>query len=266
MKRSHATEPSWPSNEASPGPVFADPSGLFTPPARDSARTLFVPLHYEPNYAYPLIVWLHGPGRDERQLLEMMPLVSRRNYVAVAPRGLCLREDERRGEFCGWSQSVDHIQEAEERIFDGIEAAQRKLNVAPDRVFLAGFDSGGTMALRVALGHPWRFAGVLSIGGAFPSGQTPLGRWNQARNLVVFMALGRESLEYPPARACEDLRLLHAAGISVTLRQYPQGHYLTSQILGDVDRWIMEQVAAGSSASLGSGRPPACSPRRVDRE
>ena len=266
MKRSHATEPSRPSTEASPGPGFADPSGLFTPSARDSSRALFVPLHYEPNYAYPLIVWLHGPGRNERQLLEIMPLVSRRNYVAVAPRGPCLREDGLRGEICGWSQSPEQIHEAEQRIFDGIEAARRKLKVAPDRVFLAGFDSGGTMALRVALGHPWRFAGVLSIGGAFPIGQTPLGQWTQARNLVVFMAIGRKSLEYPPARACDDLRLLYAAGLSVTLREYPYGHYLTPQILGDVDRWIMEQFASGSSAPFASGSPPACSPKRADRE
>jgi len=266
MKRSHATKPSRPSTEASLGSAFGDPSGLFTPSARDSSRTLFVPLHYEPNYAYPLIVWLHGPGRNERQLLEIMPLVSRRNYVAVAPRGPCLGKDGLGGEICGWSQSPEHIHEAEQRIFDGIEAARRRLHVAADRVFLAGFDSGGTMALRVALGHPWRFAGVLSIGGAFPSGQTPLGQWPRARNLLVFMAIGRRSLEYSPARACDDLRLLHAAGLAVTLRQYPHGHCLSPQILSDMDRWIMDQVVTGSSARLDSRSPPARSPERADRD
>src|SRR4051794_5650794 len=50
-------------------------------------QALFTPLHYERNYAYPLIVWLHGPGDDERQLKRIMPLVSMRNYGAAGPRG-----------------------------------------------------------------------------------------------------------------------------------------------------------------------------------
>ena len=53
----------------------------------DAARALFAPLHYESNYAYPLIVWLHGANDDERQLKRIMPFVSLRNYVAVSPRG-----------------------------------------------------------------------------------------------------------------------------------------------------------------------------------
>jgi len=40
------------------------------------------------------------------------------------------------------------------------------------------------------------------------------------------------------------LRLLHTAGISVTLRQYPCEHQLSEQMLRDVDRWIMEQITA----------------------
>jgi phospholipase/carboxylesterase len=53
---------------------------------------------------------------------------------------------------------------------------------------------------------------------------------------------GRDSTEYPLARVCEELRLLHAAGISVTLRQYPCGDELTTQMLHDLDVWLMEQV------------------------
>ena len=49
------------------------------------------PLHYERNYAYPLVVWLHGPGDNERQLQRIMPLVSMRNFVSIGPRsaGVC---------------------------------------------------------------------------------------------------------------------------------------------------------------------------------
>ena len=63
-----------------------------------------------------------------------------------------------------------------------------------------------------------------------------------ARRLPAFLALGRDSEVYGPDKACDDLRLLHTAGVSVTLRQYPCGHELTTQMLRDVDRWIMEQI------------------------
>ena len=61
-------------------------AGRFTPSGPGTNQWLFVPLHYEPNYAYPLIVWLHGAQDDERQLKRVMPFISLRNYVAVAPR------------------------------------------------------------------------------------------------------------------------------------------------------------------------------------
>lgn len=230
-------------------------SALFALPAHDASRAFFAPLHYEPNYGYPLLVWLHGPGSDERQLMRIMPLVSMRNYVAVAPRGFRVFSPESGHEGWGWSQDLDHIQAAEQRVFESIEAAQRKFHVAADRTFLAGFDCGGTMAFRIAMNHPSRFGGVISIGGPFPSGQTPLGQWTEARRLGVFLAAGRDSLQYPPAQVCEDLRLLHAAGVSIILKQYPCGHLVTEQMLGDVNRWIMEQIAAARDLLLQTDSP-----------
>src|SRR5262249_14671671 len=58
-----------------------------TKPRRELPQCLLVPQHYERNYAYPLLVWLHDAGGDERELKKIMPLVSLRNYVSLAVRG-----------------------------------------------------------------------------------------------------------------------------------------------------------------------------------
>jgi hypothetical protein len=58
------------------------------------------------------------------------------------------------------------------------------------------------------------------------------------------MAAGRRSQKFPTAMVCENLRLLHTAGITWTLREYPVAHELSAQILGDMNRWMMERVAA----------------------
>ena len=68
--------------------AFEIEEGLFSSSAQDTIHASFAPQHYESGYSYPLLVWLHGPGCDERQLLRIMPQISMRNYVAIAPRGL----------------------------------------------------------------------------------------------------------------------------------------------------------------------------------
>jgi len=186
-------------------------------------------------------------------LPRIMPLVSMRNYVAVAPRGIRVTDaDGSECERYDWLQTDDHIQQAEQRVFDSIELAAQKHHVASRRVFLAGFNGGGTMALRLAMSHPERFAGVLSLCGAMPTGRALFGNLVAARRLGIFLATGRGSQVYPAVQVCEDLRLLHAAGLSVTLRQYPCGHELQPQMLTDLDRWIIEQIVPPSAPGVES--------------
>lgn len=230
---------------ADPKVPFEIGAALFSPAVEEHVHAFFAPLHYERRYAYPLLIWLHGPGHDdERQLIRIMPSISMRNYAAAAPRGFRLPDDP--AGRLDWPQTCEIIEAASHRVFDCLEAAAKRFHVSRARVFLAGFDAGGTMAFRIAMNHPESFAGVLSLGGAFPSGHQPLARLVAARRMPVFLALGRDSETYGPVDACNDLRLLHTAGIPVTLRQYPCGHQLSEQMLRDVDRWIMEQVTAAA--------------------
>lgn len=219
----------------------------------DFPHAFFAPLHYEPGYTYPLIVWLHGCGSDERQLQRIMPLVSMRNYVAVAPRGIPLPEDgSDRRESYGWLQNEDHIQHAEQRVFECIELAVGKYNVSPERIFLAGFGLGGTMAMRIAMAHASRFAGVISLCGAFPTGRKLFGNLADARRLGILLAAGRDSDRYTAEQVCDDLRMVHTSGLSVTLRQYPCGQELSPQMLADLDRWIIDMITLPGESAVQS--------------
>jgi len=216
-------------------------ASLFSPTEQRSRHTVFVPQHYEGKYPYPLIVWLHGPGNDERQLLRVMPRISMRNYVGVAPRGP-LRVSGPNGPGFTWQTEEDAFEQVEQRIFAAIEAAGNKYHIGPERVFLAGFDLGGTVAFRVGMNHPERFAGILSVGGSFPRSRAPLWRLDEARRVPVFVANGRESRRYPSETICRDLRLMHSAGMDITVRLYPSEDEMTGDMLRDMDGWIMEQV------------------------
>jgi phospholipase/carboxylesterase len=200
----------------------------------------FIPIHYEPGYAYPLVVWLHGPQGNEDQLRRIMPLVSMRNYIGVAPRGPQVDSD-LDGSY-DWPQSLPGIEEAEARVFACIDAACHKFHVHPERIFVGGYGSGGTMAIRIAWNAPHRFAGAMSIAGAVPGTHCPLRRVNDIRRIPLLLASGKHSHTYSEEKVCRDLRLLHSAGFKLALRQYPVGDELISNMLSDLDQWVMEII------------------------
>lgn len=205
--------------------------------------TLFVPMHYESGYSYPLIVWLHSDGDDRDELSRVMPELSMRNYVGVGPQAAS--GNEHHGYY--WEQTPSCINHSVQAVCDAIDYARMTLNISSERIFLAGFGAGGTMAYRVGLEVPEIVSGIISLNGPMPDDLTPLRDWMRCRELPLFWGHCRQSLEFSEDKLCEQLKLLHVAGFSVTLRQYPNGDELPTQMLGDLDRWIMEMIQSAVS-------------------
>ncbi len=221
------------------------------------ANLLFTPIHYEPGYAYPLLIWFHGPGSDETELFRIMPQLSLRNYVAAAARGLTPEEMDSdpllRQRLVGncfsqfqplydWPETDDGIEEAENRVVETIEHAKRSCNIADHRVFFAGVNAGGTMALRLGTRHPEWVAGIIAFSSRFPENHHPLQRWTQIRDLPIMMTIGSKNPVFGPNTLSDQLRLFHTAGMSVSIRQYKTAEELTPQMLQDANRWMMDII------------------------
>jgi predicted esterase len=166
-----------------------------------------------------------------------------RNYVAIAPRAGS--RSSRHGNRYSWQQTGYAIEVAEEQVADGIAAVSRRYNINSSRIFLAGCGGGGTMALRLAWNDPGRIAGVVALNGPLPTRWRPLHRLNDARRVPCLLVASRENRIYTADQMCRDLRLLHSAGCTVALRQYPGADDLTSNMLSDMNRWLMELVCGG---------------------
>ncbi|QDU88369.1 hypothetical protein Pla175_17440 [Pirellulimonas nuda] len=218
--------------------------GAWFDPARDDAPperlAYFAPMHYERRYAYPLIVWLHDQKGSERDLSRLMPHVSTRNYVAVA-----VGDSDRDRP---WGQTRDAIAETGARVDLAIESAGERFNVHPDRVFLAGVGPGGAMALRIALGRPTAYAGVASFDAGLPRGGRPFGQLKSVRSLPMLLAVNRDSPRYGAGEVSHDLRLLHSAGCTLDIRQYPDDGPVNTMMLADFDSWMMKLVCGQSPA------------------
>lgn len=204
----------------------------------DHEVATFTPKGYESGYAYPLIVWLHEDESSELELPQVMRHVSVQNFLAAAPRGASEDAD---GHAC-WRQTDAGVEAAEAAVFDAIETAGSLFSVHPDRVFIAGAGAGGTMAVRLGLRRPERFAAAVTLDGPLPRGGRPLARVNEARGLPLLLSAARHSRRYPEPRVCGDLALLHSAGFQIAVRQYPGDEGVTTAMLADLNRWLMELV------------------------
>lgn len=199
----------------------------------NSSYALFAPLHYEPNYAYPLLVWLHGERDDESQLGRVMPDLSLRNYVAIAPSWAAVPAASSR-------IAADHRQpelhSLEQRIFDLAAMAARRFKLNLNHVFLAGAGAGGTMAVRLGLQQAGRYTGAVAFDAPLPSDDGRMSTVNSADRLPIYLAIGAAHLS---ARH-NVLQCIH--GLDATLRQSADQHGLSAANLAEANAWMMKRM------------------------
>lgn len=216
-------------------------------PTRLPVRT-FLPTGYEPNYPYPLLVFFHGHNSSEEQVLRLAPRLSRRNYISIALRGLQTLGP--RPDGCigyAWEADADADSLLEDYVVRAVEQTRRSYHVHSERIYLAGIREGATLAYRMGLMYPDRFAGVISLNGCMPRGGRPLIRLPEVRDLPVLIGHGKDNAQVPLADAQRDFRVLYAAGLPVCMQTYPVAHRLHPDMLRDVNRWIMNNVTRDSS-------------------
>lgn len=200
----------------------------------------FLPVQYEPNYQYPLVIWLHSNGADQTQMASVLPEISLQNYIGIGIRAP--RATDAMGHGFDWLENESGIALTEEAIFNAIEVARSQYSIRRDRVCVVGHREGGTMALRTALRYPTAFAAAISLGGRFPTGCRPFSNLEQARKLPMMITLGSDESAYPTDDLCRDLRTLHAGHLGMNFRQYDVDDALHPRILSDMNHWLMSQI------------------------
>jgi phospholipase/carboxylesterase len=222
------------------------PEGFYTsevPAPRGWPLRTFLPTGYEPNYPYPLLVFLHGHGSSEEQVLRLAPRLSRRNYICIGLRGphpLGRRQD---GQLCfSWGDDGGADAKVEEYVFRAVEQTRRHYHVHSERIYLAGFCEGALLAYRLGLLHPERFAGIISLNGCMPRRGRPLQRLPEVRQLRVLIGHGIANALVPLSLARADFRLLYTAGLAVRMHTYAANHRIHLDMLRDIDRWIMQAI------------------------
>src|SRR4029077_7101890 len=173
--------------------TFRPDEGFYTselPAPRPLPIRTFAPIGYEPRYPYPLIVFLHGNGGNEEQILRLAPRVSRRNFVSIGLRGpVCLGPNRKGALGFSWGDA-SHLERVEDYLLNAIRQTRLHYHIHSERIYLAGFAEGATLAYRLGLTFPNLIGGVIALNGAMPRQDRPLFRLPELRNLKVFIGHG----------------------------------------------------------------------------
>ena len=108
--------------------------------------TIKIPNDYNPNKAYPLLVFLHGSGATDEGLLNANR--SGGEFIEIAPFA--------RDKFRAYTS-----EESQKDILEAIEDASKYFNVDRNNIIIGGFSMGGYGALRTFYENPEMYKGVV---------------------------------------------------------------------------------------------------------
>ena len=215
-----------------------EPWGYFSLPDESPVH---LPPHYEPNYAYPLVVWLHDAEWTARELLDLIPRISPQNYLGLAVEGLTPTNRFASGSMSP-AGSLDPLDALLETLKDVVPQMRREFHVHSERIYLAGFGDQASVALRMLLRRPEWFAGALAFGVRNTKLESALENYDELRGKRVFLSAGLRDSRCSIADVTSLGRLLRSFGIQAVLRAYDSSESPTPKMLSDVDHWLMNGV------------------------
>jgi phospholipase/carboxylesterase len=183
---------------------------------------VYVPESYEPNYAYPLIVWLAPSNAAPIGLHRLMSTISERNYFGVA---LPYR-------------NPDELQDNLPALFTRL---RRKYHLHTERVFLAGIGPAGTQALVTGLTQPDWFGGIAALSAGWPDSPRLLRQIHELRGKHVLIGVDAAESASVIADALYSQQLLWSAGMHVAAVA-AGGPDSQRSLLREMDRWIMQTI------------------------
>lgn len=199
------------------------------------------------------VIWLHGLGADGHDFEPIVPelrlppnaavrfvfphapyrpVTLNNGYVMRAWYDMALAGD-------GFWQNEDHLREADQTVATLIRRENAR-GVPSARIVLAGFSQGGAVALHTGLCYPERLAGILALSAApLPAGKDATDFQPKAnRATPVFLAHGSGDSIVPFAQASETRHRLARHVQTVEWHEYPMGHGVSAEELGDISDWL----------------------------
>ena len=147
---------------------------------------LFVPSTYEAAKKSPLMVTLHGLGRQYDWVMRyhgLLDMAERDGFIVVTPLGYTRR---------GWFGSHDNGEEgerSEKDVMNVFELVRNEFNIDENRMYLWGHSMGGAGTYHLAAKYPELWAALAVAAPAPPSDEETLNRTLRAISHIPILVL-----------------------------------------------------------------------------
>lgn len=195
------------------------------------------------------VIWLHGLGADGHDFEPIVPALGVSDVRFLFPHapvrpitingGMPMR---------GWFDidSLDRdmaldeagLAESVARV-EGLVAAQRAAGIAAERIVIAGFSQGGSIAILSALTMDPAPAGLIALSTFIPTRYQPvLAERIRNTDIPVFMAHGAADpvVQLPYGKAAAQF--LVDQGLTVDWHQYPMPHAVCPPEVSQIGAWL----------------------------
>ena len=181
---------------------------------------LFVPSSYDPARPSPLMVSLHGAGRQYDWVMNyagFLDFAEQHGYVVVTPLGYT-----RRGGH-GYRGDSEQDRRAERDVMNVFELVTGEFNIDENRIYLWGHSMGGAGTYYIASRYPDIWAGLAAVaGGSMSAGYVD----EQAIRHIPFLVIqGADDQTVPAARSRESVARMQELGMQHLYIEIPDGDH-----------------------------------------
>ena len=181
---------------------------------------LFVPSGYDPASPAPLMVSLHGAGRQYDWLMNYAGFLDRaehHGYVVVTPLGYT-----RRGGY-GYRGDSERDRRAEQDVMNVFRLVTEELAIDENRIYLWGHSMGGAGTYYLASRYPDIWAGLAAVaGGSMNAGYVDAAA---IRHIPFLVIQGAEDRVVPAAGARESVAKMRELGMQHLYIEIPGGDH-----------------------------------------
>ena len=193
---------------------------------------------------HPALIFLHGRGADEEDLLGLTSAFDERLFVISVRAPFAYEYGGYTWYDVGAIGEPDPVRfpESCSRLSQFIIDVKAHYPVQADKLFLFGFSMGCVMSFAQALSHPGSVRGVAANSGYVPEGPHLTFKWQELAGTSFHITHGIYDPVIPIAFARHTRSLFEHANAPFTYTEYPSEHYLAEECIGDTAAWLRDLI------------------------
>jgi phospholipase/carboxylesterase len=192
---------------------------------------------------WPTLFAIHGHGAHGQDLLGLAPYLAGGRVQVICPEaefvlqpGMLSYTWFDRGP--SGERSAEEFERVTGLVSTFIDEATERYRVDPARRVILGFSQGGSLAYRLGLAGPSRFAGLAALSTWLPDEAAEAADTVRLGELPVLVQHGSEDPLVQVARGQASRDRLIAMGVAPEYHEYPMQHSIGPESLRDLSDWL----------------------------